>query len=341
MEILTELIVHKAGNKGLNEHLFLSKVKPVINSELNDTLTSYFLSSFKDEEYYRFYHDIDLVHNEVYACVKKIFENNETFQEQSENIARHLYNASTHPKIKGGELYIAYFQNRPFKDSFVDAIGLFKSENRETFLEVDQISDGFELKSTQGINIQKLDKGCLIYNTAKEDGYVLSVIDNTNKSVEAQYWKDDFLGVMIINNEFNQTNQFLSMARMFVTKQLQEDFELSKTDKIDYLNRSVDYFKTRNQFDKEEFEEQVFGHENVIESFRKFDRNYRDQNEVELNDQFEISAPAVKKQARVFKSVLKLDRNFHIYIHGNRELIEQGVDELGRKFYKIYYEVES
>jgi hypothetical protein len=49
----------------------------------------------------------------------------------------------------------------------------------------------------------------------------------------------------------------------------------------------------------------------------------------------------VKKQARVFKSVLKLDKNFHIYIHGNRELIEQGVEKDGRKFYKIYFEKEA
>jgi len=39
--------------------------------------------------------------------------------------------------------------------------------------------------------------------------------------------------------------------------------------------------------------------------------------------------------------VLKLDKNFHIYIHGDRNLIEQGEEPDGRKFYKIYYEEES
>ncbi|MBK9193468.1 MAG: hypothetical protein IPO17_00460 [Flavobacteriales bacterium] len=62
---------------------------------------------------------------------------------------------------------------------------------------------------------------------------------------------------------------------------------------------------------------------------------------MELADNFEISAHAVKRQARIFKSVLKLDKNFHIYIHGDRNRIEQGVDEQGRKFYKIYYDKES
>jgi len=62
---------------------------------------------------------------------------------------------------------------------------------------------------------------------------------------------------------------------------------------------------------------------------------------MELPDSFEISAKAVKNQSRIFKNVLKLDKNFDIYIRGNRDLIEQGVDENGRKYYKIYYNEEN
>ena len=80
---------------------------------------------------------------------------------------------------------------------------------------------------------------------------------------------------------------------------------------------------------------------NVIKSFQNFDKEYREYNAVELKDNFEISPQAVKKQARIFKSVLKLDRNFHIYIHGNTDMIQQGTDEDGRKFYKIFYQEES
>jgi len=38
---------------------------------------------------------------------------------------------------------------------------------------------------------------------------------------------------------------------------------------------------------------------------------------------------------------LKLDGNFHVYIHGNKDMIERGVDDDGRKYYKLYYEEES
>jgi hypothetical protein len=35
-----------------------------------------------------------------------------------------------------------------------------------------------------------------------------------------------------------------------------------------------------------------------------------------------------------------LGENFDIYIHGNKEMIEKGVDDDGRKYYKIYYNEE-
>lgn len=93
--------------------------------------------------------------------------------------------------------------------------------------------------------------------------------------------------------------------------------------------------------DSKEFEEEVFQDSGIIKSFRNFDNSYRQENEIDITDSFDISPQAVKKQARVFKSVLKLDKNFHIYIHGNRDMIEQGVDKDGRKYYKIYYDQES
>ena len=107
------------------------------------------------------------------------------------------------------------------------------------------------------------------------------------------------------------------------------------------MNRSVAYFKTNDNFVKEEFETEVFQDQNVIESFDNFKTTFWEASDAKPEDHFDISPQAVKKQARIFKSVLKLDKNFHVYIHGNRELIQQGVDPDGRKFYKIFYNEEK
>lgn len=246
-----------------------------------------------------------------------------------------------HPKVKGGELYICYFKDIILDDKLTDAIGIFKSENKDHYLKVNLDNNEQIVKFEEGVNINKLDKGCLIFNSQKDSGYVLSIVDNTNKGSEAQYWKDDFLSVQPIKNEYHQTNQFLGIAKQFVTKQLDDEFAVSKADKIDFLNRSVEYFKSNEQFDKEEFVKDVFGDRNIIDSFQKFEHTYKQEKQIELEDNFDISSQAVKKQARVFKSVLKLDKNFHIYIHGSKDHIEKGEDQDGRKFYKIYYENEE
>jgi hypothetical protein len=68
----------------------------------------------------------------------------------------------------------------------------------------------------------------------------------------------------------------------------------------------------------------------VVESLNRYKSAYQQEYNVDLAGDFTISDSAVKKQVRIFKSVIKLDKNFHIYVHGNRNLIKQGIDENGK-----------
>lgn len=341
---INNVIAHQVGNQTNDEELILSTI--LLNTEdsrLRELLIKYFLNPFKDtEELYSFsFSDGDFTLNPLYQYSNSIFSNDVTFKEKSRSIAKLLYQIALHPQIKSGDLFVATFENISIDGQMVNALGLFKSENRQEFLKLNKNLKQFSLKYDDGINVDKLDKGCLIFNIENENGYKLCIVDKSNKSSEARYWIDLFLNVNHIKTNYHQTNQFLGITKQFITKKLDEQFEFSKADKIGILNRSVDYFKKHEAFDKNEFEGEVFGDSTVIESFRKFNQIYRQENKVQLSDNFEISAQAVKKQARVFKSVLKLDKNFDIYIHGNKELIEQGTDENGRKYYKIYYENEA
>jgi len=342
---LSHPTIHKVGNKLLDEHLSLSEHSLKIDDEvLDNLLMNYFLKPFeKVNEIYRFDHPTgDLNLNEVYHFAEKIFNDKDAFHENSRQIAKHLYDISNHPKIKSGELYLCYFTDLQIEGESMDAIGIFKSESKEPYLKVVQKSKEFEINyEEEAINIKKLDKGCLIFNTEKEEGYKVAVIDQTN-STEAAYWIDDFLKLKIRNNNYTQTNTVLKVYKDFVTNQIDEEFEISKTDKIDLLNRSIKYFKEKEHFDLDEFSNEVLAHEQGIESFKRFKKNYEDEFETEIGDSFMISDTAVKKQARVFKSVLKLDKNFHIYIHGNKELIEKGYDEaMKMSYYKVYFREEN
>ena len=338
---IESVVLHQVGNKLSEEEIVFSKSPLVVDDKVKNILTNYFFSAFKYDEFYRFYHDVDLSYNEAYSYISKIFNDPDAIYEQSVNLAKHLYNHSEHPKIKTGEFYVIYFKDCVLNDETVDAVGIFKSENKDTFLEIEQVNNVFNIESHRGININKMDKGAIIFNTEEADGYSISIIDNINKGNDARYWKDDFLKVKPVENEFHQTNQFMGITKQFITKELKESSEITKADQIDLLNRSVDYFKSHEEFDKSDFENEVLKDEHVIDSFNGFNEVYKQEHEVALSDNFEISTQAVKKQARAFKSVLKLDKNFHIYIHGDRDLIEQGVDNNGRKFYKIYFDEES
>jgi hypothetical protein len=339
--IIKSIIVHEVGNKLAQENIHFSKSMLLVNKNVTDILTNYFISAFKTEEYLNLYHESDLNLNEVFVYVSKIFDNPELLYEQSVNLAKHLYEQSSHPKIKSGEFYTVYFKDCILDGTTTDAIGLFKSENKDTFLKVYPQGDGFEIESERGVNINKLDKGCLIFNIEKENGYVVSVVDNTNKGSEAQYWKDDFLHVKPRKDEYYNTQNVLSLCKNFVTEELSQQTDISKADQVDFLNKSVEYFKKNEDFNMADFAKVVIGQPEVIDSFNKYKSDYEMARELAILDSFSISESAVKKQARAIKSVIKLDKNFHIYIHGDRDMIEQGTDEEGRKYYKIFYSQES
>lgn len=339
---IVDIAVHRTGNKQLEEELFLSGSSLHPDEKMKDLLLHYFLLPFKTDLFYHFSSEEEgLAKNPVYRAVSDIFDDPGRLYEQSLILARYLYDHSTHPHIKGGEFYTVYFKDCILEDEIVDVIGLFKSENKDTFLKVEPDGSGITLKYDQGINIHKLDKGCLIFNTEKESGYKVAVIDQTNRSSEARYWTEGFLHVSQRKDGYYHTKEILSVCKNYITEELPRQFDVSKADQADLLNRSVKFFKENDHFDMDTFTSEVMEQPEVIDDFARYKRDYQEEQEVEIADCFAISEPALKKQGRVFKSVIKLDKNFHIYVHGNRELIQQGVDENGRKYYKIFYKEEN
>ncbi|MGB0851528.1 MAG: nucleoid-associated protein [Bacteroidia bacterium] len=310
------------------------------SEDVEQDLLTYFLSSFKENEFYHFHHETILNLNEVYAYVEAIFENPEDLVAHSKSIAKHLYENSNHPKIKGGELYIAHISNCLLEGEPVEAIGIFKSENKDTFLDVKSNDGHFAVSSQQGIHINKLDKGAIIFNTEKEDGYVLSVIDNTNKGGDAKFWLDHFLHVKQREDAYYQTESVMSIAKDFITKELPKEFVASKADQADMLNKSASYFKEQEEFDLSEFANVVLEQPDIVDSFNDFSTSYQKDRAVSIPENFALNEKAVNKKKGVFKSVIKLDKNFSVYVHGDRTKIEQGQDEMGRKFYTLWYDEE-
>lgn len=354
-ESIQHVALHRVGNKATDEGFILSKHALHLTDQLQDLLVRYFISPFKVEEYYHLIGDEDSIEsNKVFDSCQSIFADPDCFLEESRRLASHLYNQSTHANIKGGDFFVVYFSRCVLDGEEMSAIGLFKSENKESFLKVlhgdeewsrqegeNNAESDYHLEVHQGININKLDKGALIFNTEEENGYVVSVVDATNRTMDALYWKDSFLHIQQRQDDYYQTHQVMKVYKDFVTKRFPDEFDdVTKADQAELLNKSASFFKQNESFDMEDFTRDVLEQPAVIDSFQQFRSDYEKEHDVKIEDQFDINDSAVKKQARAYKSVIKLDKNFHIYVHGDSKMIEQGEDEKG-KFYKVYYKEES
>jgi len=337
--VIGRSIIHKVGNKLEEGSLLLSEKELTPDDELQNILKNYFFSSFKEPVYYQF---ISLDENPVYQSVGNIFKDDDQFVEESRKIAQHLFDQTYHPKIKHGELYIVYFNKCVIDDELCNAIGIFKSENKDPFLKVLQKEDNLDVTYDIGVNVNKLDKGCLVFNTEKEAGYKVCMIDVSGKSKEAGYWKDDFLHLEQRKDDFYQTQNYMQMCKGFVNEVFNEKNGVERADQIDLLNKTANYFEEKEVFDLQDFENKVIENEEVINAFKDYKNNYADDKDLEIKDQFGISGNAVKKGKAQFKSVLKLDKNFHIYIHGDRTRIVKGFDpSTGLHFYQVFYEQEN
>ncbi|WP_251619969.1 nucleoid-associated protein [Odoribacter lunatus] len=340
---IVNIVIHNIGNKYEGGELVLSEACFLPeDTDVLGLLKNYFLASFKKDAFYNFLaYEGDLMNNPVYASSTSIFRDNSQFYEQSLNIARQLFEQSNNPNIKAGELYVVHFRNCNIEEGVCDAIGIFKSETKDTFFKIVMNKNTYQLESESGINIKKLDKACLVFNVHPEEGYKTLVLDKTN-SKEAVYWISDFLGLQPTNDSYFQTANYLNLCKDFVRDIYNEENDVSKADQIDMLNRSLNFFKEADVFSENRFKEEVVREPEVISAFENFKKQYEEENETPFSDTFPVSDFAVKDEKKYFRHVLKLDKNFHVYIHGQRRYIEKGYDTArDMNYYKLYFRDEE
>ena len=332
--IISKIICHRVCNDELKS-IISDDTIAIANSDDGKIFTEILLKPFQNSEMvYEFYHEIDLNLNVIYKIAQDIYNGGE-FVRKSQDIVSHLVKSSRYPNIKDGDLLIATFEDVVVENKYCEAICICKIEDKVNFIEPDY-QNLQKTKVRKGISANKIDKACLII--FNQDNTIVCTTDKNR--IDTQYWIEDFLSVRPKQNEYYNTKNMLTATRVFVTKEMPQVFSgVSKADQADILNKSVNFFKDNNTFDINEFTNDVMPEPELKEQFNDFLSLYSEREGVELVDHFDISTPAVKKQARVFKNVIKLDKNFHIYIHGDRKLIEQGEDEKG-KYYKVYFKEE-
>jgi hypothetical protein len=339
--ILEKIIIHFAGNPSNEEPLQLAAAVTEVSEEHQELFVRYLMHSFRSEGFYKFNPSA----NPVYNACKAIFEETMPFEEASAEIAKHLYEVSTHPKILPGDLFVARLSQVNLNNDLHDVIVLLKAEHEDNFMQVEWQGATSDAILSQGYRLDRVDKACLIFSANPLDGYQVLVVDKTNgNAAEAQYWTDAFLDLETMEDSYHFTQQYMNLTRQFVEEQFPEDFQVNPADQIAMLNRSSKFFKEKDRFELDQFANEVIQAPEVIDSFKRFtaDSNAENEDEHSITEAFDINQQAVKKHSGMFKSVLKLDKNFHIYIHGNRNMIERGYDEeKSLNYYKVFFSNEA
>jgi len=337
---IENLSIHRVGNKSRNEALFLSENPYGLNDEIVPLLKEYFFKSFreKEENYFQFAHEVDLEYNEMYQMATEIFTNPSDIHTISKKITTHLYEQSNHPHIKNGEVYVTYFTNINIDNNIVDAVGVFKSEIKTDFIQFEENGSNLEMVLQQGINLSRLDKGCLIVNYKKEDGYKILSIDNNR--YDARYWLEHFLAVDAFQDENFITKKYLKFCQDFAKDVVfpAED----KKEEVMFMNRSVNYFAKNDDFEESNFLNEVLSNPELIPEFKNYKVDKGEKYSIEDVTSFPIANAAVTDARKRIKNVINLDTNIQIKLdfinpESAEKFVEKGWDEEKQMYYYLVY----
>jgi 37-kD nucleoid-associated bacterial protein len=341
---LTRFSATWVGNKNRYEGVVIPKQTLVsLHDVAEEKILVTMLKSFeKTEEFFYFHHEEDVSNHPVYQACSTVFADPDTLMEEAAKLAQMLYEHCENPKVQGGEYFIAYFEDLMLHGEPTNAIGLWKVQDKDPYLKTERSAESFTISVLEGIPTGKPQVAALIFNVDEAEGYRVCAIDSVSKKDERSFWKDEYLRLRPIEDSYFNTRHYISLASEFITQKAPFKFGFDRTETIDLLNRSGDYFKDNDAFEVEDFANTIFPEQERQEAFHEFRDQYAKAYAVPLEEKFDISDQAVKKEFKVFKSVLKLDKNFHIYVHGRRDLIEKGFDEdKGKKYYKVFFENEE
>lgn len=212
-------------------------------------------------------------------------------------------------------------------------IAIVKIDEKEMFLDVKNEQNKMVVHGIDGINVKKINNMAVIVEMGTDEAP--AVFMKTKKKEDVVYWQERFLKIKVADEHYHKTNLALTECKKYILKE--ERF--TNTEKLGFLNKTLDYFRHEEEFQVNDYIKTVFDNTEPV------------QKEVIVNSvkpyETVISESAIAKAEKTFKRKIKLDSNIEIQVNvRNIEqvdgLIEVGYDEAtNRKFYKIYFQEEE
>lgn len=252
---ITKLIVHQIGNQSREEGYVLSKNEADRSPALDELLIKNYLAPLVRQGHpYDFHHESDLSLNTIYHFSGLIFDNPDNFNIYSQSIAKHLYAASTHANIGGGEFIVILFDNLITETGPEQALGFFRIEGKSDYLDVKDMDGSFSVVERIGISLDKIQKGAITLSGGKR----VYVVDSLGQ--KTKYWMNSFLKAAL-----SETPKNCAKAA--------GDFVKAVSNKVDSTDKALDFSR--------KLDESLSGSEAVsMGEIRHLSENYLNEEQV-------------------------------------------------------------
>ena len=338
--IITKILattIQIVGNKSKGEGASLANQLTSLGSS-ESFLKKMIETSFttQDCKHFTYIGSLDL--NPVYQFVSKIFDNHEQMVIQSVNLATYLYEQSINPNIKSGEFYVSLVECE-INEEKIEALALLKSERKDTFLTTENDGTVISVKTISGTSLKNLDKGCLILNQRKKDGYVVFSVDKTNSNNDANYWIESFLHLTNCNDEYHETLSIVKACNSFFTK-MQKNKNADQTELARAVCRSKELFtQDEKSIDPKTLPKILLKNEEYQKEFEMFLSSHYSSN---LPQPFTPQPEVAKKKLARKSNLIYLDKNFEIKLLNAEAKIERGYDkEKDMYYYKLWCTMDN
>lgn len=333
---MRQIIVHFVGNKAQEQgYEIADNIIEELDEEMTVVLNEIFLSPFKSETTNHFSHSTSLDYNEAYNYIRKIFNEETSFFEGSVDLLKQLYEASSHPNVKSGDLWLIYLNECIIEGELTDAIGIFKVENKEVFLKNEFNQQSVTIGYEKGITKKDIDKACIVFNLQEKDGYRVVALDNLTRG-ESVYWKQHFLGIEKVLDDTLLAESFVNICAEFVKKD-----DESLVGKSTFIKEAQEYLEVQPEINLEDFADTLV-EESKQEEFKTVVANYEKTHAVTFPDNFKVNEKNKEAFSKKVKNKIKINNNISIVVKDVNQLTEkdmvEGFDEVEkRKYIKIYY----
>jgi hypothetical protein len=221
------------------------------------------------------------------------------------------------------------------------ALCILKSESVTPFLSISARNGDLELSTEQGINPEKIDKGCLIIEHFERKGFYVLTFDRGGS--ESRFWVRDFLGVRPIPDSALLSKRLAEMAVTAVSPESSPNDDSPPWQANQPAQEAISYLRDQKNFSLQEFEEKALRTEAARNKFAQERKRVEEEEGITLEENFDISKREVSKAKKLMKSIMKFDTGVEIrlrpkVVDNPSEVLERGFDQEKKMNYiKVYY----